>query len=94
MAAAFQGWDGAAGVIPAPLGSSWLSRNSDPCWDVTVFTLASLWESPPRGSLQTSCFGGNPHCEGRIGNREGFPRRLKIRIWSWEGSGGFELRDG
>lgn len=59
-----------------------------------MFTLVSLWESPPRESLQTSCFGGNPHCKGRFGNREGFPRRLKIRIWSWDGSNGFELREG
>lgn len=63
-------------------------------WDVTVPTLVSLWESPPRESLQTSCFGGNPCCKGRFGNREGFPRRLKIKIWSWDGSSGFELRDG
>lgn len=73
-----------AGILPA----------GERSWYVTVFTLASLLESPPRESLQTSCFTGNPCCKERFGNREGFPRRLKIRIWSWEGSGGFDLRDG
>lgn len=66
-------------------------QTGETSWDVAVFTLISLWESPPREYLQVSCFGGNPCCKGRFGNREGFPRRLKIRIWTWDG---FELRDG